>query len=67
MKFENKIVVIIGGNSGIGFVIVKFFYKEGVKVIIIGRWKEVVESVVVEIGENVIGIIFDILNLVDIN
>ncbi len=67
MKLENKIAVITGGNSGIGLATAKLFHKEGAKVIITGRRKEVVESAAVEIGENAIGITSDTSNLADIN
>lgn len=36
-SLENKIAVITGGNSGIGFATAQRFMHEGVKVIITGR------------------------------
>ena len=36
-KFEGKIVLITGGNSGIGLVMAQRFVEEGVYVFIIGR------------------------------
>ncbi|PCJ98942.1 MAG: short-chain dehydrogenase [Flavobacteriaceae bacterium] len=39
-KFENKVVVVSGGNSGIGFETVKGFLSEGAKVVFSGRRSE---------------------------
>ncbi len=36
-KFDNKIVVVTGGNSGIGLASAKEFANEGATVIISGR------------------------------
>ncbi|MBE8728275.1 SDR family oxidoreductase [Flavobacterium hungaricum] len=41
---ENKIVVITGGNSGIGYAAAKQFKAEGATVIITGRRKEAIEK-----------------------
>lgn len=48
-NFENKIVVIIGGGSGIGKVIVEIFVEMGVIVYIIDRFVDVGYYMVVEI------------------
>ncbi|WP_425236346.1 glucose 1-dehydrogenase [Ulvibacterium sp.] len=66
MKLENRIALITGGNSGIGLATAKLFYKEGAKVIITGRRKEVVENAAREIGEGVLGITSDTTDLNDI-
>lgn len=39
-KFKNKVVVVTGGNSGIGFEAVKGFLNEGAKVVFSGRRQE---------------------------
>lgn len=37
MRFENKVVIVTGGNSGIGLAAAKAFHNEGAKVVIGGR------------------------------
>lgn len=44
-KFENKVVVISGGNSGIGLASVKGFLNEGAKVVFSGRRQEALDEV----------------------
>ena len=66
MKLENKVVVITGGNSGIGLATAKLFQKEGAKVVITGRRQEVVEAAAKEIGEGAVGITNDTSNMSDI-
>ncbi len=46
MRFENKVVVVTGGNRGIGLAITSRFVKEGAKVAIIGTKPESVDPVV---------------------
>jgi NAD(P)-dependent dehydrogenase (short-subunit alcohol dehydrogenase family) len=42
-KMENKVAVVTGGNSGIGYASAKEFLTQGAKVIITGRNKQFVE------------------------
>lgn len=49
-NFENKVVVVTGGNSGIGLATAKEFIGRGAKVIITGRRKEALQKVAGEIG-----------------
>ena len=37
MRFKNKIVLVTGGSSGIGFAIAKQFSREGARVLIASR------------------------------
>ncbi len=67
MKLKNKVAVITGGNSGIGFATAKLFLEEGAKVIITGRRKEAVSDAIKEISGGVIGITSDSSKISDID
>lgn len=60
-RFSNKVAVVTGGNSGIGYATAKQFVKEGAKVIITGRNKAAVEKAASELGA--IGFVSDQSNL----
>ena len=66
-KFEGKIVVITGGNSGIGLATAKRFVSEGAYVFITGRRQHELDAAVLEIGKNVVGIQGDVSNLEDLD
>ena len=67
-KFENKIAVITGGNSGMGYGTAKVLKELGATVIITGRRKEALDQAARELGVNAIlsdqGKLEDIDNLV---
>ena len=52
-KFQNKVVVITGGATGIGLEAAKRFVAEGAYVFISGRRQEILDRAVKEIGSNV--------------
>ena len=56
-NFKDKIAVITGGNSGIGYATAKQLKEKGATVIITGRRKEAVEKAAADLG--VIGIVAD--------
>jgi len=64
-KFNGKVAVITGGNSGIGYATAKELREKGAKVVITGRRKKAVETAASELG--VIGMVADQSNLEDIN
>lgn len=43
-KFSNKLAIVTGGNSGIGYATAKELIAEGAKVIITGRRRDAVEK-----------------------
>lgn len=49
-KFNNKIAVVTGGNSGIGYATAKELIEQGAKVMITGRRKAAVEAAAQELG-----------------
>ncbi|MXO65241.1 SDR family oxidoreductase [Altericroceibacterium endophyticum] len=49
MRFENKTVLVMGGNSGMGLASAKAFAKEGAKVRITGRNQQTLDAAVADI------------------
>jgi NAD(P)-dependent dehydrogenase (short-subunit alcohol dehydrogenase family) len=49
-KFSNKVAIVTGGNSGIGYATAKELVAQGATVIITGRRKEAIEKAAQEIG-----------------
>jgi NAD(P)-dependent dehydrogenase (short-subunit alcohol dehydrogenase family) len=66
-KFENKVVVVTGGTSGIGLATAKAFSQEGASVFVTGRRKQAIDAAVKEIGGRVTGVQGDMSKLVDID
>lgn len=66
-KLENKVVVITGGNSGIGLTTAQTFIAQGAKVVITGRNEKTLEQAVTTLGENAFGVAGDVSNLSDID
>ena len=58
-KFKDKVVVISGGNSGIGLETVKRFLQEGAKVAFSGRRQEALDEVSKELTGDFIAILAD--------
>jgi len=65
-RLENKVAVITGGNSGIGFGIAEEFKNEGAKGAIVGRSQESLDTSVAQLGENFIAINADVTNVADL-
>ncbi|MBO9198907.1 MULTISPECIES: glucose 1-dehydrogenase [Niastella] len=49
-KFSNKVAIVTGGNSGIGYATAKELVAQGATVIITGRRKEAIEKAAKELG-----------------
>lgn len=62
-RFEGKVAVITGGNSGMGLATAKLFREQGAKVAITGRDKKTLDDAVRAIGSGTIGIQADVLDL----
>jgi len=52
MRLSNKVVVVVGGGSGIGLAVAKQAHSEGASVIILGRSLTKLEQAKDLIGEN---------------
>jgi NAD(P)-dependent dehydrogenase (short-subunit alcohol dehydrogenase family) len=67
MSFEDKVVLVTGGSTGIGFATAKQFANEGAKVFITGRRSAELEAAAKEIGKGVVGITGDTSRLGDLD
>lgn len=65
-RLRDKVTVITGGNSGIGFGIAQAFKNEGAKGAIVGRKQDTLNSAVAQLGHNFIGINADVTNAADL-
>jgi len=65
-NLKNKVAVITGGNSGIGFGIAEAFKNEGATGTITGRNQETLDKCIKELGTGFIGIKADVTNINDL-
>ena len=58
-RFEGKVVLVTGGNSGIGLAVAHAFVAEGAKVVVSGRNAATVETAVEALGAAAVGVAAD--------
>ncbi|RFU47600.1 SDR family oxidoreductase [Paraburkholderia sp. DHOC27] len=66
-KFANKVVVVTGGTSGIGYATAARFAAEGAWVYITGRRQNELDKAVTALGPRVVGVQGDMSRLADID
>jgi NAD(P)-dependent dehydrogenase (short-subunit alcohol dehydrogenase family) len=66
-KLEGKIIVVTGGNSGIGLATAKLLRHEGAKVAISGRDQDTLSSAKKEIGGDTLASRSDVANAADVD
>ena len=66
-RFEEKVVVVTGGTSGIGFATATAFAREGASVFITGRRREALDAAARAIGDRVTAIHADMADLAAID
>jgi NAD(P)-dependent dehydrogenase (short-subunit alcohol dehydrogenase family) len=58
-KLNNKVAVITGGNSGIGYATGQELVRQNARVVITGRKKELVDEAAKNLGNGTIGLVAD--------
>ncbi len=66
-RFEGKIAVVTGGNSGIGFATAKELQQNGAQVVILGRNAGAVTEAVATLGGDTLGVRADVSRVADID
>jgi NAD(P)-dependent dehydrogenase (short-subunit alcohol dehydrogenase family) len=66
-RFEGKVAVLTGGNSGIGLATAKLFREQGAKVAISGRDQKALDEAVKIIGGDTLAVKADVSKLADID
>jgi NAD(P)-dependent dehydrogenase (short-subunit alcohol dehydrogenase family) len=66
-RFEGKVAVVTGGNSGIGLATAKRLQEEGAKVAIAGRSRKTLDDAVRAIGNGIVAVQADVAKLTDVD
>ncbi len=67
MKFDKKIAVVTGGNSGIGLASARRLVEGGARVVLFGRNQETLDAAVAELGEQATAVRGDVARLEDLD
>jgi len=67
MRFKDKVILITGGNSGIGLSTAKRLVSEGAKVVITGRDRDSLDKAVKQLSPESSGIVADVTKLKDLD
>ena len=65
-RFQDKVAVVTGGNSGIGLGVAKAYAQEGARVVITGRNEKSLETAAKEIGDGTLAIQADVSKVAEI-
>ncbi len=66
-SLNNKVAVVTGGSSGIGFATAQRFIADGAEVVITGRNQEALDAAVAKLGDRATGIRGDVAHLDDVD
>ena len=66
-RFEGKVALVTGGNSGIGLAVAQGLVDEGARVVIVGRNAETVASSAAQLGSAAHGVVADTSRLADLD
>ncbi len=66
-RFEGKVAVVTGGNSGIGLAIAQTFQQEGASVVVFGRNKKTLDEAAASLQHDVLAIQGDVTTLIDLD
>jgi len=67
MRFSDKVVLVIGGNSGIGLAAAKGFAAEGARLVITGRDRKTLDQAAQQIGGDTLALQSDVADLASID
>ena len=67
MRLKDKVAVITGGTTGIGFATARRFIDEGARVVFTGRTQSSLDAAQAELGERALGVRGDVSKLADLD